>query len=160
MNRYATVDLAYAHMELLSCLYLELSPSSHQFSTARFWIGILVGRLFKFLGRRERDRWVARFTPVDPVNIPLWTLVSLNSLEDKAAVSLVRDVTLGHAQIMLDGDDFSAALLTNRLLLLDEVVKECQQDVKCAEAVLAVWQHLDNYKVGVVYIFHKNIILL
>jgi hypothetical protein len=129
--RYGSSTLCLSHLELISGLYLRLDPPV--FSTQRFWLGGLIGRLFSFLAPSERRAWAERFPPSadeeeDKLNLELWALVDLGLLRSDEDIpgpilELVSDVTrLTLARVLVEQDEeISVSTLTSSFRILDRL---------------------------------------
>ncbi len=131
--RYGSSTLCLSHLELISGLYLRLNPAV--FSTQRFWLGGLIGRLFSFLAPAERRAWAERFPPSadddeedERLNLELWALVDLGLLKSDEDIpgpilQLVSDVTLlTLARVLVEQDEeISVSALTSSFRILDRL---------------------------------------
>jgi hypothetical protein len=129
--RYGSSTLCLSHLELISGLYLRLDPAV--FSTQRFWLGGLIGRLFSFLAPSERRAWAERFSPSadeeeDKLNLELWGLVDMGLLKSDEDIpgpilELVSDVTLlTLAKVLVEQDEeISVSTLTSAFRILDRL---------------------------------------
>ena len=141
VGRYGSAELCYSHLELISDWYIKLDQG--YFSSQHVWLGSLVGRLFNFLGLQEQNKWIERFSPVEPRNLYLWSQVDFQSINQKESLTLIQDITFNRYNLMLDESSAEQSLtVLPDILRIFSGLASINLDQNYGSFMLTLWQKL------------------
>jgi len=143
--RYGTSQLCHSHITLLSKMALNLPLQS--FTSRNFWIKIIIGRLFNLLAPEEQNSWMEQFSPVEPHNLRLFSLINLSSMKGEVSSNhqLLYDIVHSHVEEFLSGTWKSSnqpLLAGNCLAIATQLYKAGLGEDWLPNAACLVWRKL------------------
>ena len=143
VGRYGSAELCNSHLELISDWYIQLDQG--YFSSQHVWLGSLVGRLFNFLGHQEQNKWIERFSPVEPRNLYLWSQVDFQSINQKESLTLIQDITFSRYNLILEESSAEQSLtVLPDILRIFAGLASINLDQNYVSFMLTLWQKLSE----------------
>ena len=141
IGRLGSAELCYSLLESTSDLCVQIDLG--YYSSKQVWLGSLVGRLFNFLGTQEQNRWIEKYSPVEPKNLILWSRINLQRIDQKETLALLQDVSFSRYNLMLDESSSkqSILILPDILRIFSGLVTRNLGE-KYRSVVITIWQKM------------------